>query len=133
MLDLTTAPWGILLLRLALAALFFAHLYLKVFIFKPAGFVGFFKSIGLPAGLAYLTMLVELVGATALLLGIWPRVFALILVPLMLGTIVKVHGPAGFWFNNPNGGWEYPAFWIVGLITLALLGDGPWALLASPF
>ncbi|WP_112310369.1 DoxX family protein [Pseudogemmobacter bohemicus] len=133
MLDLTTAPWGVLLLRLALAALFFAHLYLKLFIFRPAGFVGFFKSIGLPAGLAYLTILAELAGAVALLLGIWPRVFALLLVPLMLGTIIKVHGPAGFWFDRPNGGWEYPAFWIVGLITLALLGDGPWTLIASPF
>lgn len=133
MIDLSSAPWGILLLRLALAALFFAHVGLKIFVFKPAGTAGYFRSLGLPGWFAYVTILAELAGAVALLFGIWPRVFALLLVPLMAGTIVKVHGPAGFWFTNPNGGWEYPAFWIAGLLTLALLGDGPLTLLASPF
>lgn len=133
MIDLSTAPWGILLLRLALAALFFAHAGLKLFVFKPAGTAGYFQSLGLPGWFAYVTIAVEIVGAVALLLGIWPRVFALLLVPMMLGTIVKVHGPAGFWFTNPDGGWEYPAFWTLGLLVLALLGDGPWTLLASPF
>lgn len=133
MIDFATAPWGILLLRLSLAALFFAHAGLKLFVFKPAGTVNFFKSLGLPGWFAYVTILVEVGGAFALLLGIWPRAVALLLVPVMLGTIVKVHGPAGFWFTNPNGGWEYPAFWIVGLVSLALLGDGPLVLLATPF
>ncbi len=133
MIDPILAPWGVLLLRLTLAGLFFAHAGLKLFVFKPAGTVGFFKSLGLPGWFAYATILAETAGAFALLLGIWPRVFALLLVPLLLGTIVKVHGPAGFWFDKPKGGWEYPAFWIVGLLTLALLGDGPWILAASPF
>ena len=53
---------------------------------------------------------------------------ALLLVPLMLGTIVLVHGKAGWMFTNKDGGWEYPAFWIVGLLVLALLGDGSAAL-----
>lgn len=132
MIDLSSAPWGILLLRVALAALFFAHVGLKLFVFKPAGTAAFFRSLGLPGWFAYVTILVETAGAVALLLGIWPRVFALLLVPVMLGTIIKVHGPAGFWFTNPNGGWEYPAFWIVGLLVLALLGDGALALVASP-
>lgn len=133
MMDPVTAPWGVFLLRLALAALFFAHVGLKLFVFKPAGTAGFFKSLGLPGWFAYVTIAWELVGAFALLLGIWPRVFAIILIPVLTGTIAKVHGKAGFWFNNPNGGWEYPAFWIVALLTLALLGDGPLALAASPF
>jgi putative oxidoreductase len=133
MIDPMTAPIGILLLRLALAVLFFAHVGLKIFVFKLPGTVGYFKSLGLPGWFAYVTILAELAGALALLFGVWPRVFALLMVPLMAGTIAKVHGPAGFWFTNPNGGWEYPAFWIVGLLALALLGDGPWTLLASPF
>ena len=133
MMDPVTAPWGVLLLRLALAVLFFAHVGLKLFVFKPAGTAGFFKSLGLPGWFAYVTIVWELVGAFALLLGIWPRVFAIILIPVLAGTITKVHGKAGFWFSNPNGGWEYPAFWIVALLTLALLGDGPLALAASPF
>ena len=56
------------------------------------------------------------------------RIAALALIPGMVGAIVTVHGAAGFFFNNPNGGWEYPAFWIVGLVVVALLGDGAYAL-----
>ena len=46
----------------------------------------------------------------------------------VLGTIVLVHGANGWLFTNKGGGWEYPAFWTVGLIVLYLLGDGPLAL-----
>jgi len=49
-------------------------------------------------------------------------------VPLMLGTIVLVHGRNGWLFSNKDGGWEYPAFWIVGLLVLAALGDGAAAI-----
>lgn len=67
----------------------------------------------------------------ALILGIWPRAAALALVPMMLGTIVTVHGKAGFFFDGPKGGWEYPAFCSVSLLVLALAGDGAWALLPT--
>lgn len=132
MIDMTTAPFGALILRLALAFLFFAHVYLKLFIFKPAGTVGFFKSLGLPGWFAYVTIVWEILGATALLLGFMPRLAALAMIPVMAGTVVKVHGPAGFWFTNPNGGWEYPVFWIVTLLVFALLGDGAAAIVATP-
>lgn len=128
MIDQRTTPYAALLLRLALAVLFFAHFGLKFFVFTPAGTAQFFGSLGLPGWLAYVTMAVELVGAIALLLGIYTRVVAIVLVPVLLGAIFTVHGPAGFFFTNPNGGWEYPAFWIVGLLALALIGDGKYAL-----
>jgi putative oxidoreductase len=51
-----------------------------------------------------------------------------LLIPILLGAIYTVHGSAGFFFDNANGGWEYPAFWIVALLTQALLGDGAFAL-----
>jgi len=66
--------------------------------------------------------------ALLLLLGIETRWVALALVPLMFGTIVLVHGRNGWLFTNKDGGREYPAFWIVGLLALALLGDGSAAL-----
>ena len=133
MFDTVTAPYGILILRLALGGLFLAHAYLKLFVFKPAGTAGFFQSIGLPGWLAYVTIVAELVGGIALVVGFWPRLAALALIPIMLGTIVKVHGKAGFYFDRPNGGWEYPAFWAVALLVLALLGDGALALATTPF
>lgn len=128
MIDIHTAPYALLLLRIALGILFLAHAWLKLFVFKPAGTAGFFRSLGLPAALAYFTIAAEFAGGVALILGIWPRAAALALAPMMLGTIAMVHGKAGFFFDNPKGGWEYPAFWTVGLLVLALAGDGAWAL-----
>jgi len=66
-----------------------------------------------------------------LIAGIFPRYVAIALIPLMLGTIVTVHGKAGWLFTNKDGGWEYPAFWAVALLVQALLGDGAWALVPS--
>jgi putative oxidoreductase len=55
---------------------------------------------------------------------------ALAATPILLGAIVTVHGAAGFFFNNPHGGWEYPAFWTIALLVQSLLGDGAYALRA---
>ncbi|OYU40055.1 MAG: LysR family transcriptional regulator [Pseudorhodobacter sp. PARRP1] len=117
-----------LLLRVSLGALFLAHAGLKIFVFTPAGTAGFFQSIGLPGPLAYLVIAVELLGGIALIAGYRTRIVALALIPVLLGAIVTVHFAAGFWFSNENGGWEYPAFWIVALVVQALLGDGAAAL-----
>jgi putative oxidoreductase len=117
-----------LLLRISLAIMFFAHAWLKIKVFTPAGSAKYFESLGMPGSLAYLTMAAEIVGGLLLLFGIETRWVALALVPLMLGTIVLVHGKNGWLFTNKDGGWEYPAFWIVGLLVLALLGDGSAAL-----
>jgi putative oxidoreductase len=116
--------YAALLLRISLALMFFAHAWLKIAVFTPAGAAKYFESLGLPGFVAYLTMAAEIGGGILLLLGIETRWVALLLVPLIAGTIVLVHGKNGWLFSNKDGGWEYPAFWIVGLIALALLGDG---------
>lgn len=128
MIDNRTAPYAILLLRLALGILFLAHAGLKIFVFTPAGTAAFFGSLGLPGWFAYVTILWELVGAVALILGIFPRIAAVALIPILLGAIYTVHGAAGFFFTNPNGGWEFLALWIVGLAAIALGGNGAYAL-----
>lgn len=125
-------PYGITLLRILLGSMFLAHFFVKFFAFGPAGTIKFFSSIGLPAWLALATMTAELTGGTALVLGVRTRLVALMLVPLLLGTIITVHGHNGFSFSNPKGGWEYPAVWVILLIVQALLGDGPAALLPMP-
>jgi putative oxidoreductase len=127
MIDLRTAPYAALLLRVALGALFLVHLGLKVFVFTPAGTAQFFGSLGLPPALAYLTMLAEFAGGIALILGIYTRWVALGLTVILLGAIFTVHLQNGFFFTAPKGGWEYPAFWAVALVVQALLGDGALA------
>ena len=132
MTDLRTALYAAFVLRLALGVLFLAHAGLKIFVFTPSGTAGFFASLGLPGWLAYVTILWELLGSAALILGIWPRIAALSVIPILLGAIFTVHGPAGFFFTNANGGWEFAAFWIVGLVVLALIGDGAYTLKPTP-
>jgi len=128
MIDTRTAPYAALLLRLSLGGLFLAHAALKIFVFTPAGTAAFFGKVGLPPALAYVTIAAEVAGAVALVLGLWTRLAAVLLIPILLGAIFTVHGSAGFFFDNANGGWEYPAFWIVALLVQALLGDGAYAL-----
>jgi putative oxidoreductase len=127
-MDPQLAGYAALLLRVSLALMFFAHAWLKIAVFTPAGAAKYFQSLGVPGFFAYLSMAAEIGGGLLLLLGIETRWVSLLLVPLMAGTIVLVHGKNGWLFTNKDGGWEYPAFWIVGLVVLALLGDGAAAM-----
>jgi len=127
MIDSRTAPYGALLLRVALGLLFVAHGLLKVLVFTVPGTVKFFASIGYPGFVAYLVILAELGGGAALILGLWTRWIALILFVEMLG-VIAFHFPHGWIFTAKGGGWEYPALWAVALIVLALLGDGAIAI-----
>ena len=131
MIDNNTGPYGIFILRLAMGILFLAHAALKIFVFTPAGTVKFFGMLGLPPGVAYFIMILEVVGGIALIFGVYARWFAVLLAGDLIGAIVLVHIHNGWLFTNKGGGWEYPAFWAVALIALILLGDGAWALVPS--
>lgn len=129
--GVTNADLAATILRVSMGILFLAHAGLKLFVFTPAGTVGYFASLGLPGPLAYLVIAAELVGGIALILGLYSRWVSLALVPILLGSIYVPHGAAGFFFSNEGGGWEFPAFWAVALVVQALLGDGAFALKRS--
>ena len=121
------ASYAATLLRISLGVLALAHGLLKILVFTPAGTVGFFASLGLPAILAYATIAVEIVGGIALIAGVFTRYVSIAMVPVLLGATF-VHSGSGWLFSNEGGGWEFPAFWSVALIVQALLGDGAFAL-----
>ncbi|MFC0683925.1 DoxX family protein [Novosphingobium clariflavum] len=127
-ISASTAPYGAFVLRVTLGVTFLAHFALKLFVFTPAGTAAYFGSLGLPPALAYASMAAEFLGGLALITGFKARAVALALIPLLVGTIVTVHGANGFFFNAPGGGWEYPAFWSIALLVQALIGDGAFAL-----
>jgi putative oxidoreductase len=131
-IDHRTAAYGAFVLRMALGLAALSHGLLKLFVFTPAGTVAFFASLGYPAPLAWAVMLVEIVGGIALILGFYARIVAVVQVPILLGALL-VHLPNGWMFANANGGWEYPLFWAAGLVTLALVGPGAFALREVPF
>lgn len=131
MIDNRTAPYGILLLRLALGVMYLAHGFTKLLVFTPAGTAQFFSSVGFPGFLAYPVIAFEILGGLALILGIVPRwIAALATVQLFMAS--TVHFGNGWAFANANGGgWEYPIFLTVAAAVVALTGDGAYAAVPS--
>ena len=121
----TLTPHGIALLRVSLGVMTLAHGFLKIFVFTIPGTVGYFESLSLPGMLAYAVIAAELAGGLALILGVQTRLVALALVPVLIGATLA-HAGNGWLFSNPNGGWEFPAFWTLALVAQAMLGDGAW-------
>lgn len=121
------SDYAALLLRVTSGALFIAHGLMKVFVFNIPGTVGYFESLGLPGFLAYLTILVEVAGGLALILGVATRAVSLALIPVLLGA-TWVHAGNGWVFSNAGGGWEFPLFWAIVQGAVALLGSGAHAL-----
>lgn len=115
------------LLRLALGIVFVAHAVLKFAVFGMAGTELFFKAVGLWSWLAWPVTIIEFAAGIALLIGFYSRWAALSLLPIMAGAL-GVHLPNGWVFSVPNGGWEYPAFLIVGLVCLIIGGSGKFTI-----
>ena len=127
MIDNRTAPYAALLLRVSLGVMFLVHsIYLKLVVYTLPGTVKFFESLGLPSASAHLTIAVEVIGATMLILGVRTRYAAAALLPVLLGAS-WVHWKNGWLFTNAGGGWEYPVFLAVATIVQALVGDGAFA------
>jgi putative oxidoreductase len=127
MTDNQLAPYGGLVLRVALGVMFVAHALLKYVVFTMPGFEGFLASIGMPTFLAWPIFLVELIGGIALILGVYGRYVSIVLLPVLLGAAF-IHAGNGWLFNAPGGGWEYPAFLALASVTHILIGDGAHAL-----
>lgn len=122
----SNSDYAALVLRVSTGVLFLAHGLLKVNVFTIAGTVAFFESLGLPAILAYLTIIAEIGGGIALILGVATRLVSLALIPVLLGA-TWVHLGNGWLFSAEGGGWEFPLFWAFIQGTSALLGSGAYA------
>ena len=127
-LNTTFGPeTGAFILRIALGTVLLAHsVYLKLMVFTLPGTAQFFGSIGLPGFLAYVVFAVEAVAGIALLLGIRTRLFAVMVIPVMLGA-TWAHASSGWLFSNEGGGWEYPLILTVMALAQAALGGGAWS------
>jgi putative oxidoreductase len=123
--------WGLALLRISLGVMWLAHALLKLLVFTLPGTAKFFESVGYPGGLAYAVFALEIVGGLALVLGVYARQAALVLLPIMLGA-AKVHWANGWVHTSPGGGWEYPVFLSIASLALWLMGDGAASLRSSP-
>lgn len=123
---------GLLIMRLVFGLIFVGHGAQKLFGwfggYGLKGTGGWFDSIGIKPGIAaaFLTGLFEIVGGLLFALGLWLPVAAALIVILMIGAIISVHGKNGFWVTQ--NGIEYNVIIIAIAIGLALIGAGDYAI-----
>ncbi|MEI8130271.1 MAG: DoxX family protein [bacterium] len=87
---LFTTDTGMLVLRIGLGIVFIVSGWMKVSNMHST--VGFFASIGFNAFWAYLASAVEFLGGIAVLLGVFTRIAAALLVVVMIVAVYVVHG-----------------------------------------
>ena len=126
---------ALLLLRLALGAVLFAHGAQKLLgLFGghgPQEFVRLVGTLGLPVSAAWLVIAVEFFGGIAIAFGVLSRLAALGFAVEMVVAIVKLHWANGFFMNGGSGhggGYEYPLLLAVVAFVLLLTGPGRFAL-----
>ena len=119
----TFPSWSLLIVRVVLGVIFFAHGAQKMFGWFGGnglkGTIGYFKqALGIPAGATVIAALIECFGGLAVLVGFLARPAALGLIVVMLVAISTVHWKNGFflnWANAPGKGHGYE-------MNLALIG-----------
>ncbi len=129
---------GLLVLRIGLGVIFFAHGAQKVFGwfggYKLAGTSGFFKqAYGIPTAFSYIASFTELLGSLAVTFGIFTRIGAIGLGIVMLVAVFRVHSKIGFFMNwgsvaDRGEGYEFNIALLAMIIALALTGPGQYAL-----
>lgn len=131
------SPWGPLVARIDLGVIFIAHGSQKLLgWFGGPGWTGTieaFRGMGMPAPLTALVILIEFFGGLAVLFGLCTRLAALGIAAVMVGAIVTVHWPNGFflnWFNEPGKGHGIEMnLALIGLaLSLCCTGAGKLAL-----
>lgn len=119
---------GLLVLRLGLGIMFFAHgLQMGLGKLGGPGVEGFSRML---AGMGFtpaifwssLAGYTALIGGLCLILGVLPRSASLALLIFISVAAVKVHLAKGFFLQN--GGYEYNFVIACGCIALILLGAG---------
>lgn len=132
--------WSTIPLRLIVGYGFIAHGYAKL-INEPAHFADSLHALGVPASslMAWATILFELGGGVAILIGGFVSIVSVPLAAILLVAALTVHLPYGFssiklrsvtpagpQFGPP--GYETDLLYLAALATLVMGGSGPLAL-----
>jgi len=83
-------------------------------------------SVPFPTLSAYFVSGLETIGIVLLVLGLFTRQISLLLSFVMLGAILFVHAPNGFFVAN--NGLEIPLYYLIFLLFLTTFGAGKYAL-----
>jgi putative oxidoreductase len=129
----TLAPLAEFLLRAGLGLILLIHGLQKFFgVVGGAGmepFIGLLEkfSYPLPSLLGYFLAALETFGGILLIIGLWTRPVALLMVIFMIFGIHYTASTGGHWFVWFRGGMEFAA--LIGLVSFYILinGAGPWS------
>lgn len=133
----THADWVVVVARIVLGIIFFAHGAQKMW-----GWYGgpglassmrmFTEHLHLPPALAFLVIAGELFSGAGLIVGLFSRIAALVIALTMVGAIATVHFRFGLflnWFGTKEGhGIEYHLLAIVLALVIVVLGAGAFSL-----
>lgn len=122
-----TGDAGKLVLRVVLAILLLFHGVSKLI--GGVGFVaGMLAKAGLPAGLAYLVYLGEVLAPLLILVGLFTRIASLVVAFNMIVALLLVH-TGQFFTLADTGGWalELQGMYLGSALALALLGAGRYS------
>jgi putative oxidoreductase len=90
--------------------------------------VGVSAKAGLPSAFGYLVYIGEVVAPLLLILGVWTRVGALILIINMIVAVLLVHTGQLFTLNSSGGyGLELQAMYLFSAVAVMLLGAGRYS------
>jgi putative oxidoreductase len=118
-------PVGLLILRIALGIIFIYHGYPKLAHLRGgAQMQGFFVEHGLPGYFVYIAGVIETFGGGLLLLGLFARGTALLLVIEMSVAIWKVHSLHGYLAVHD---YEFPLALATACFALATVGAGAFS------
>lgn len=121
-----------LILRLAVGVLILLHGINKLLNPGAMDFVGgAFASFGLPAALAYLVYIGEIIAPITLIVGYQTRVASLLIAITMVVAIILVHLPELFTLSPNGGGYalELQTMYFAGALAIFGLGAGKYTLL----
>jgi putative oxidoreductase len=132
----TNNDWTGLITRLTISLILFPHGAQKMFgLFGGPGFSGamdfFTDTLHLPWIIGFFVIIIEFTGSLALIAGFASRIWAILIIVLMLGIIFTSHLGNGFfmnWSGNQKGeGYEYHLL-IIGLSLATLInGSGKYS------
>ncbi|MBI3830204.1 MAG: DoxX family protein [Planctomycetes bacterium] len=122
--DRTAVDCSLLAVRVVVGVIFAIHGSQKLFgAFDGPGLEKIVQMMG-PIG--YLVTIGEFFGGLGLIVGFLTRFSSASIIVIMIGAIVKVHGPKGFFLSD--GGFEYNLSLIGLLLPVLIAGPGKFAI-----
>lgn len=128
----TFPSWSLLVVRLGLGVIFFAHGSQKVLGWFGGhglgGTVKMFRGMGVPPAAAVLVAFIEFLGGLGMIVGLLARPAAVGIIVVMLVAIAKVHGKHGFFLNlgvpGKGPGFEFNLALIAMALAILIGGAG---------